>query len=194
VWRSGPACPPGNLSLHSHRAVEESRLPERTLQPITRWPPSIQPAAYRRAAVTRAMARCPRQRQAICERPLAPVKRKTGLTGYAPTLDSERNKLRKQLLAEMNFAGLPDFSRPITVVSREAIRTGKTTYPPPVPLEMMIDAGWPSERSQMVIVKSLDDPVEIQATPEERERFDRGEPLLVRANAFGMRPERSSGG
>jgi hypothetical protein len=55
------------------------------------------------------------------------VKRETGLAGYAPTSDSERNKLRKQLLAEMNFAGLPDFNRPIIVVSREAIRTGKTT-------------------------------------------------------------------
>jgi hypothetical protein len=108
------------------------------------------------------------------ERLVAPVKRETGLTGYAPTSDSERNKVRKQLLAEMTFAGLPDFSRPIIVVSREAIRTGKTTYLPPVPLEMMIDAGWPSQRNQMVIVKSLDDPLAIQAAPEERERFCRG--------------------
>jgi hypothetical protein len=120
--------------------------------------------------------------------------RETGLAGYAPTSDFERNKLRKQLLAEMNFRGLLDFSRPIVVVSREAIRTGKATYPPPVPLEMMIAAGSPFQRTQKVIVESLDNPLRIQATPEERERFNQGKPLLIQANAYGLRSERSSGG
>lgn len=116
------------------------------------------------------------------------------MAGNAPTSDFERNKLRKQLLAEMNFPGLLDFSRPIIVVSHDAVRTGKTRYPPQVPLEMMVAAGWPTQRPQKVIVESLDDPFPIRATPEERDGFNRGKPLLVRVGAFGMRPERSSGG
>jgi hypothetical protein len=76
------------------------------------------------------------------------------------------------------------------VVSRDVIRMGKTTDL----LEMMKAVGWPLERAQMVIVERLDDLPAIQTTPDERERFDRGEPLLIRFQAFGLRPERSSGG
>src|SRR5579864_2518465 len=59
---------------------------------------------------------------------------------------------------------------------------------------MMKAAGWPSQRAQIVIVERFDDLPAILATPNERERFDRGEPLLFRAQAFGLRPVRSSGG
>jgi len=108
--------------------------------------------------------------------------------------DFERNKLREQLVAEMNFPGGLDCSRPFIVVSEDAIRAGKTTYPPPVPLEMMEAAGWPFQRTQKFKVKSLDDPLRIQVTPEERERFNRGEPLLIRGNVFGIRSTQSGGG
>lgn len=111
-----------------------------------------------------------------------------------PTSDSERNKLRKLLLSDTPFQGYLDFSRPIVAVSREAIRRGRAAYPPQVPLKIKMAAGWPAQSLQGMIVDSLDDPLPIQATPEERERFDRGEPLLVRANMVGMRTERSSGG
>lgn len=111
-----------------------------------------------------------------------------------PTPDIERNKLRKLLLSDTPFHGYLDFSRPVVAVSGEAIRKGRAAYPPQVPLKIKIAAGWPAQSLQGMIVDSLDDPLPIQATPEERERFDRGEPLLVRATMVGMRPERSSGG
>jgi hypothetical protein len=111
-----------------------------------------------------------------------------------PNSDNERNKLRKLLLSDTPFQGYLDFSRPIVAVSREAIRKGKAAYPPQVPLKIKMAAGWPAQSLQGMIVDSLDAPLPIQATPEERERFDRGEPLLVRANMVGMRTERSSGG
>ncbi len=111
-----------------------------------------------------------------------------------PTSDIERNKLRKLLLSDTPFQRYLDFSRPVVAVSGEAIREGRAAYPPQVPLKIKIAAGWPAQSLQGMIVDSLDDPLPIQATPEERERFDRGEPLLVRANMVGMRPERSSGG
>ena len=111
-----------------------------------------------------------------------------------PTSDIERNKLRKLLLSTTPFQGDLDFSRPIVVVSRDAIRKGRAAYPSQVALKIKIAAGWPGQHLQGMIVDSLDDPLPIQATPEEREQFDRGEPLLVRANMVGMRPERTSGG
>ena len=111
-----------------------------------------------------------------------------------PTSDIERSKLRKLLLSDTPFQGYLDFSRPIVAVSGEAIRKGRAAYPPQVPLKIKMAAGWPAQRIQGMIIDSLDNPLAIQATPEERERFDRGEPLLVRANMVGMRPERSSGG
>ena len=111
-----------------------------------------------------------------------------------PTSDNERNKLRKLLLSDTPFQGYLDFGRPIVAVSGEAIRKGRAAYPPQVPLKIKMAAGWPAQSLQAMIVDSLDDPLPIQATPEERERFDRGEPLLVRANMVGMRTERSSGG
>lgn len=111
-----------------------------------------------------------------------------------PTSDSERNKLRKLSLSDTPFQGYLDFSRPIVAVSGEAIRKGRAAYPPQVPLKIKMAAGWPAQSLQGMIVDSLDDPLPIQATPEERERFNRGEPLLVRANMVGLRPERSSGG
>jgi hypothetical protein len=98
--------------------------------------------------------------------------------------DFERNKLRKQLLSDTPFPGGLDFSRPI-IVARKAT---------PVPVGMMIAAGWPFQSPQKRTVESLDNLPWIQVTPKERERFDRGEPLLIRLQAFGMRPERSSGG
>ncbi len=111
-----------------------------------------------------------------------------------PTSDIERNKLRKLLLSNTPFQGYLDFSRPIVAVSGEAIRKGRVAYPPQVPLKIKIAAGWPAQSVQGMIVDSLDKPIAIQATAEERERFDRGEPVLVRASMVGMRPERSSGG
>lgn len=111
-----------------------------------------------------------------------------------PTSDNERNQLRKLLLSDTPFQGYLDFSRPIVAVSGEAIRKGRAAFPPQVPLTIKMAAGWPAQSLQGMIVDSLDAPLLIQATPEERERFDRGEPLLVRANMVGMRPERSSGG
>lgn len=113
---------------------------------------------------------------------------------YAPTSDRERNRLRRQYLENGPFPELIDFSRPIVVVSGDAIRNGKAGYPPQVAPEMKTAAGWPVRHLQAMIVESLDDPLPIQATPEERKRFDRGEPLLVRANMVGMRPQRPSGG
>lgn len=111
-----------------------------------------------------------------------------------PNSDNERNKLRKLLLSDTPFQGYLDLSRPIVAVSGEAIRKGRAAYPPQVPLKIKMAAGWPAQSLQGMIVDSLDDPLPIQATPEERKRFDRGEPLLVRANIVGMRTERSSGG
>lgn len=111
-----------------------------------------------------------------------------------PTSDNERNELRKLLLSKTPLQGYLDFSRPIVAVSGEAIRKGRAAYPPQVPLKIRMAAGWPAQSLQGMIVDSLDDPLPIQATPEERERFDWGEPLLVRANMVGMRTERSSGG
>ncbi|MFO1108414.1 MAG: hypothetical protein U1E61_04465 [Bradyrhizobium sp.] len=111
-----------------------------------------------------------------------------------PASDIERNKLRKLLLSKTPFQGYLDFSRSIVVVSREAIRRGRIAYPPEVALNIKMAAGWPAQSLQGMIVDSLDEPIAIQATPEERQQFDRGEPLLVRANMVGMRPERSSGG
>ena len=113
---------------------------------------------------------------------------------YAPTSDRERNRLRKQYLEKGPFPELIDFSRPIVVVRGDAIRNGRAGYPPQVALNTKLMAGWPAHHLQAMIVDSLDDPLPIQATPEERKRFDRGEPLLVRANMVGLRPERSSGG
>ena len=113
---------------------------------------------------------------------------------HAPTSDRERHRLRKQSLENGPFPDLIDFSRPIVVVSGDAIRKGKTGYPPQVAPEMKAAAGWPVRHLQAMIVESLDDPLPIQATPEERKRFDQGEPLLVRANVVGMRPQRPSGG
>jgi hypothetical protein len=111
-----------------------------------------------------------------------------------PTSDSERDKLRKLLLSDTPFQGYLDFSRPIVAVSREAIRKGRAAHPPQVPLKIKMAAGWPAQSLQGMIVDNLDDPLPIQATPEERERFDQGEPLLVRANMIGMRTKRPSGG
>jgi hypothetical protein len=128
------------------------------------------------------------------ERLAAPKTRETSMAADLPTSDNERNKLRKLLLADTPFHGYLDFSRPIVAVSGEAIRKGRAAYPPQVPLKIKMAAGWPAQSLQGMIVDSLDDPLPIQATPEERERFDRGEPLLVRANMVGMRTERSSGG
>ena len=124
----------------------------------------------------------------------APMTKETSMAADLPTSDIERNKLRKLLLSDTPFQRYLDFSRPVVAVSGEAIREGRAAYPPQVPLKMKIAAGWPAQSLQGMIVDSLDDPLPIQATPEERERFDRGEPLLVRANMVGMRPERSSGG
>ncbi|MGX9947925.1 hypothetical protein ACTG4Q_36130 [Bradyrhizobium denitrificans] len=128
------------------------------------------------------------------ERLAAPMTMETSMAADRPTSDIERNKLRKLLLSDTPFHGYLDFSRPVVAVSGEAIRKGRAAYPPQVPLKIKIAAGWPAQSLQGMIVDSLDDPLPIQATPEERERFDRGEPLLVRANMVGMRPERSSGG
>ncbi|MFN4925022.1 hypothetical protein [Bradyrhizobium sp.] len=111
-----------------------------------------------------------------------------------PTSDIERNKQRKLLLSKTPLDGYLDFSRPMIVVSREAIRQGKAAYPPEVPLRIKMAAGWPAQHLQAFVVDNLDEPLPIQATPEERARFERGEALLVRANIVGMRPERSSGG
>ncbi len=110
-----------------------------------------------------------------------------------PTSDVERNKLRKLLLSDAPFQGFLDFSRPIVVVRRDAIRKRGATCPQ-VALKMKMAAGWPAQSLQGMIVDSLDDPLAIQATPEERKRFDRGEPLLVHANMVGLRSERTSGG
>jgi hypothetical protein len=42
-----------------------------------------------------------------------------------------------------------------------------------------MEAGWPDQSLQGMIIDSLDDPLATQATPEEREGFDRGEPLSL---------------
>ncbi|WP_291715750.1 hypothetical protein [Bradyrhizobium sp.] len=83
------------------------------------------------------------------------------------------------------FQGYLDFSRPIVAVSGEAIRKGRAAYRRGFRLKIKMAAGWAAQSLQGLSVDSLDDPLAIQATPEERERFDRGEPLLVRANMVG---------
>jgi hypothetical protein len=55
-----------------------------------------------------------------------------------------------------------------------------------------VAAGWPHLAG--LFLDSLDDLLPIQATPEERERFGRGEPILVRMSVRGMRAEQPSGG
>lgn len=124
----------------------------------------------------------------------APMTSETSMAADLPTSDIERNNLRKLLLSKTPFQEHLDLSRPIVVVSRDAIRKRGAACPPQVALKIKMAAGWPAQNLQGMIVDSLDHPLAIQATPEERERFDRGEPLLVRANMVGLRPERTSGG
>ena len=116
------------------------------------------------------------------------------MAGYVPTSDWKRNKLRERLLTKGPFPELIDFSRPFVVVSAKAMREGMGTYRPHVPLEMKTAAGWPARHLPGLVLDSLDDLLPIQATPEERERFDRGEPILVRMSVCGMRAEQPSGG
>lgn len=116
------------------------------------------------------------------------------MAGYAPTSDWIRNKLRKRLLTKGPFPELIDFSRPFVVVSAKAMREGMGAYQPHVPREMKMAAGWPARHLPGLFLDSLDDLLPIQATPEERERFDRGEPILVRMSVHGMRAEQPSGG
>jgi hypothetical protein len=67
------------------------------------------------------------------------------MTGYAPTSDWKRNKLRERLLTKGPFPELIDFfSRPFVMVSAKAVREGMGTYRPHVPLEMKMAAGWPA--------------------------------------------------
>lgn len=115
-----------------------------------------------------------------------------------PTSNVERSKLRNKLLAEFNFdqLGLPDLSRPVIVVSLDAFLSGKT--PPKIPPAMLAAAGSPpailaAAGSPARFVK-MDQLPPVEMSPEERERFDRGEPLLVRLTITGLRPKRSSGG
>lgn len=94
--------------------------------------------------------------------------------GGGPADFGQRKEQAAQAVAFLTrpFQGYLDFSRPIVAVSGEAIRKGRAAYPPQVPLKIKMAAGWPAQSLQGMIVDSLDAPLPIQATPEERERFD----------------------
>jgi hypothetical protein len=108
-----------------------------------------------------------------------------------PTSDVEREKLRQRLLTLMDFSGL-DFNRPLIMLSRDALLSGKMAFPPKIPPAMLAKVGWPPQ----TWIGSPDDfdPMPVVMYPDERERFDRGEPILVRPNPVGLRPKPSSGG
>lgn len=59
--------------------------------------------------------------------------------------DVEREKLRQQLLTLMDFGGL-DFNRPLIMLSRDALLTGKMAFPPKIPPAMLAKAEWPHRR------------------------------------------------
>jgi len=108
-----------------------------------------------------------------------------------PTSDIEREKLRKQMLELMNYEGL-DAKRPIVALSLEALRSGKLVLPLTIPPPMQAMVGWPP---QVWFLSSEDlDLMPGKMWPEERERFDRGEPVLIRLKPIGLRSSMPNGG